>query len=180
MGVQGILSLLEFFFGKLSGRLCVKKPFLEAFPMLIVLCIVGWAATFSDSILFPVVPLYAADLGASVSQAGFIIAIYSYVTALLTIPSGRVSDKVGVSKAHAPGPGDLVVAPLLYPVVTRPERLIWVRMFHGLAYAFFLPSAFAARCGFGSTGKAGRGDGMVHDVRPSRAHAGPRSREDLS
>jgi DHA1 family multidrug resistance protein-like MFS transporter len=127
--------------------------------MLIVLCIVGWAATFSDSILFPVIPLYAAELGASVSEAGFIIAVYSYVTALLTVPSGRVSDKVGVRRFMILGLGVFVLAPLLYPLVNKPGQLIWVRMFHGLAYAFFLPSGFAAAAALASPERRGEAMG---------------------
>ncbi len=140
--------------------------------MLIVLCIVGFTATFCDTILFPVMPLYAAQLGSSVSQVGFIIAIYSYVTALLTIPSGRVSDKMGARKFLILGLVVFSVAPLLYALTVKSSHLIWVRMFHGLGYAFFLPASFATALGLAPPEKQGEAMGWYNHVHPSWSYVG--------
>jgi MFS family permease len=111
--------------------------------MLIVLYIVGFFSTFSDGFLLPVTPLYAAMLGASVSEVGFIVAVFSYVTALFIIPGGRLSDKAGPRNFMVMGLIVFTVAPLLYVLVTKPEQLLWVRIFHGLAPAFLSPTGFA-------------------------------------
>jgi MFS family permease len=111
--------------------------------MPIVLYIIGFTASFGDSSLLPVVPLYASALGISVSQVGFIVAVYSYVTALLIIPCGRLSDRVGPQRFMVMGLIVFAVAPLLYLLAKKPEHLILVRTFHGLAFAFFLPASFA-------------------------------------
>ena len=123
--------------------------------MLVTLYIVSFLATFSDGFLVPVTPLYAATLGASVSQVGFIVAVYSYVAALLLIPSGKLSDKVGPQKFLVMSLVVFALGPLLYCLVTKAEHLILVRTFHGLAPAFFSPTGFALAIGLAPGGKKG-------------------------
>jgi MFS family permease len=111
--------------------------------MPIVLYIIGFASAFGDNFLLPVVPLYASALGTPVSQVGFVVAICSYVTALLIIPCGRVSDRVGPQRFMVMGLIVFVTAPLLYLLAKKPEHLVLVRAVHGLAFAFFVPAGFA-------------------------------------
>jgi MFS family permease len=111
--------------------------------MPIVLYIIGFTASFADSSLIPVVPLYVSALGISLSQAGFIVAIYSYVTALLIVPCGKLSDKVGSRRFMVAGLTVFAVGPLLYLLASSPAHLILARTFHGLAFSFFLPAGFA-------------------------------------
>jgi MFS family permease len=127
--------------------------------MLIILYIIGFTATLSDSSLFPVIPLYATALGSPVSQVGFIVALYSYVTALLIIPSGRVSDNVGPRKFLVMGLAVFAAAPLLYTQATQPGHLVWVRIFHGLGYAFFLPTGFSLAVGLAPVERRGEAMG---------------------
>lgn len=105
-----------------------------------IIAFVGFAGF---SLLFPVIPLYAAELGAPVSQVGLIVAIYSYVTALFLIPFGMLSDKLGRHNLLVAGLVIFTLAPLLYPLTTNPQQLILVRAIHGLAAAAFLPAAVA-------------------------------------
>jgi DHA1 family multidrug resistance protein-like MFS transporter len=90
-----------------------------------------------------VMPLYAAELGALVSQVGLIVATYSYVAALLLIPFGMLSDRLGRHKFLVASLVISTLAPLLYPLATNPQQLIFVRAIHGLALAVFLPAAIA-------------------------------------
>jgi MFS family permease len=110
---------------------------------LITLYIVAFVGFAGFSFLFPVIPLYAAELGATVSQVGLIVATISYVTAFLLIPFGILSDKFGRSNLLVGGLAVFTLAPLLYPLASNPEQLIWVRAIHGLAVAAFLPTAIA-------------------------------------
>jgi DHA1 family multidrug resistance protein-like MFS transporter len=110
---------------------------------LFTLCIIAFAAFTSFSFLFPIIPLYAAELGAPVSQVGLIVAATAYVTAFFLVPMGMLSDKFGRRNLLV---GSLVVftlAPLLYPLATNPQQLILVRAIHGLAVAAFWPAATA-------------------------------------
>jgi len=93
--------------------------------------------------MFPVIPLYAAKLGASVSQVGVIVATISYVTAFLLIPFGMLSDRFGRQKLLLGGLAVFTLAPLLYPLANNPGQLILFRAVHGFAAAAFLPAAIA-------------------------------------
>ncbi len=89
------------------------------------------------------IPLYAAELGATVAEVGVIVATISYVTAFLLIPFGMLSDRFGRQKLLVGGLVIFTLAPLLYPLANNPEQLIWFRAIHGLAAAAFLPTAIA-------------------------------------
>ncbi len=110
---------------------------------LITLYIVAFVGFAGFSFLFPVIPLYAAELGATVAEVGVIVATISYVTAFLLIPFGMLSDRFGRQKLLVGGLVIFTLAPLLYPLANNPEQLIWVRAIHGLAAAAFLPTAIA-------------------------------------
>ncbi|MBL7209977.1 MAG: MFS transporter [Dehalococcoidia bacterium] len=116
---------------------------MKNFPALLTLYSAAFVAGCSLSWLFPVVPLYAAELGAPVSQVGLIVATYSYVTALLLIPLGMLSDRLGLHKFVIVGLAIFALAPLLYPLAANPQQLIIVRAIHGLSAAAYLPAAVA-------------------------------------
>jgi len=88
-------------------------------------------------------PLYATEVGASVSQVGLVVAVYSYVAALTLIPFGMFSDKLGRRNFLVAGLIIFTLAPLLYPLTTNPQHLILARAIHGLAAATFIPAAIA-------------------------------------
>jgi MFS family permease len=110
---------------------------------LITLYIVAFVGFAGFSFMFPVIPLYATELGASVSQVGVIVATISYVTAFFLIPFGMLSDRFGRQKLLVGGLAVFTLAPLLYPLANNPGQLILVRAIHGLAAAAFLPTAIA-------------------------------------
>ncbi|MBC8274017.1 MAG: MFS transporter [Chloroflexi bacterium] len=110
---------------------------------LITLYIAAFVGFAGFSFMFPVIPLYATELGATVSEVGVIVATISYVTAFLLIPFGMLSDRFGRQKLLVGGLAVFTLAPLLYPLANNPEQLIWFRAIHGFAAAAFLPAAIA-------------------------------------
>jgi len=110
---------------------------------LVTLYIIAFIGFTGFSFMFPVIPLYAAKLGASVSQVGVIVATISYVTAFLLIPFGMLSDRFGRQKLLLGGLAVFTLAPLLYPLANNPGQLILFRAVHGFAAAAFLPAAIA-------------------------------------
>lgn len=116
---------------------------LKNFSTPFTLYVAAFVAGSSLSWLFPVVPLYAAELGAPVSQVGLIVAAFSYVTALLLIPLGMISDKLGLHKFVIAGLAIFALAPLLYPLAANPQQLMIVRAIHGLSAAAYLPAGIA-------------------------------------
>ena len=110
---------------------------------LVTLYIVAFVGFTGFSLLFPVIPLYAAELGADVAQVGVIAAMNAYVAAFLLIPMGLLSDRVGRHRLLVGGLTLFTLAPLLYPLASNPTQLILVRVIHGMAAAAFLPAAIA-------------------------------------
>jgi MFS family permease len=110
---------------------------------LITLYIVAFVGFAGFSFMFPVIPLYAADLGATVAEVGVIVATISYVTAFFLIPFGMLSDRFGRHKLLLGGLAIFTLAPSLYPLANNPEQLILFRAIHGLAAAAFIPTATA-------------------------------------
>jgi DHA1 family multidrug resistance protein-like MFS transporter len=110
---------------------------------LLTLYIVAFVGYAGFSFMFPVIPLYAADLGAPVSEVGLIVATLSYVTAFFLIPFGILSDKFGRPKFLIGGLTVFTLTPLLYPLAHSTGQLILVRAIHGLGAAAFLPAAIA-------------------------------------
>lgn len=110
---------------------------------LITLYIVAFVGFAGFSFLFPIIPVYAAELGATVAQVGLVVATISYVTAFFLVPFGILSDKFGRYNFLVGGLAIFAAAPLLYPLAKDPGQLIVVRALHGLAAAAFLPAAIA-------------------------------------
>ena len=110
---------------------------------LISLYAVAFVGYAGFSFMFPVIPIYAADIGAPVSEVGIIVATLSYVTAIFLIPFGMLSDKFGRPKLLMGGLIAFTLAPLLYPFAHSTGTLIAVRAIHGLGAAAFLPAAVA-------------------------------------
>jgi MFS family permease len=110
---------------------------------LITLYIVAFVGYAGFSFMYPVIPLYATELGAPVSEVGLIVATISYVTAFFLIPFGMLSDRFGRQKLLIGGLIVFTFTPLLYPLANSTIQLILVRAIHGLGAAAFLPAAIA-------------------------------------
>jgi DHA1 family multidrug resistance protein-like MFS transporter len=110
---------------------------------LLPLFVLGFCSYISFTLLFPVIPDYAASFGASVAMVGVAVGIYSYVTALLVIPFGMLSDRIGRRNLLLVGLVVYILSPLLYLLVSDPAQLLLVRACHGLASAIFIPVAHA-------------------------------------
>jgi MFS family permease len=107
---------------------------------LLTCCAVSFAFFFGSYLRIPVVPLYAAELGASTSQVGAINAAFMLMAGLLSIPSGLLSDRLG-RRAVILG-GLLVIAGssfLLY-LSTTPGQMVVIYLLFGIGLAAFSPS----------------------------------------
>ena len=110
---------------------------------LLPLYVLGFCSYISFTLLFPVIPQYATEFGASVFQVGLVVGIYSYITAVTMIPFGMLSDRIGRRIPLIAGLIVYILSPLLYPLVSDVSMLMVVRAVHGLASAAFIPVAHA-------------------------------------
>ena len=91
----------------------------------------------------PLLPLYAATLGADEIYLG-IIASVSTMTGLLFKPLvGLLSDRHGRRLWLLIGTLFFIGIPFVYQLITTPEQLIGVRLIHGLATAIYGPVSVA-------------------------------------
>ncbi len=91
----------------------------------------------------PLLPLFAAHLGASPELVGFIVAASTLTGVCIKLPAGVLSDRLGRRLLMWAGVFVFAVAPLGYFLVTQVWQLILLRFAHGLATAIFTPVALA-------------------------------------
>ncbi|HSW63936.1 MAG TPA: MFS transporter [Dissulfurispiraceae bacterium] len=108
------------------------------------LCITGVFAIFSSTISkSPVLPLFAAYLGADPSEVGMVAAVSAFTGIVASIPAGFIADHCGRRKMLVGAAVVFATAPFLYLAVTQIWQLAIVRLYHGIATAIFLPVGMA-------------------------------------
>lgn len=91
----------------------------------------------------PLLPLFAATLGAENSYLGFIVSV-STITGMVLKPGvGLLSDRMDRRLWILVGTGFFVFMPFAYQFVSTAEQLIVVRVIHGLATAIYGPVTLA-------------------------------------
>lgn len=105
----------------------------------------------------PLLPIFAAALGASGAFLGLIVSV-STVTGLILKPLfGILSDRWGRRVWLLIGAGFFACMPFLYRFIQSPEQLLAIRLVHGLATAIYGPVTLAYIADL-SRQEPGRGD----------------------
>lgn len=105
-----------------------------------LLCITGLFAIFSSTISkSPVLPLFAAHLGADPSGVGAVAAVSAFTGIVASIPAGLLSDRWGRRRMLIIAAIVFSTAPFFYLLVTHIWQLAIIRLYHGLATAVFVP-----------------------------------------
>jgi DHA1 family multidrug resistance protein-like MFS transporter len=120
----------------------------------------------------PVLPRFAADLGALPELIGVIVAASTITGVLLKLPSGALSDVLGRKRMMVLGALFFAAPPFLYPFVYDPWSLLELRFVHGFATAIFSPVASAYVAGLAETGRGAR-LGWFSSANDIGATAGP-------
>lgn len=94
-------------------------------------------------IIWPLIPVYAVQLGAQGIEIGLIIASFNIVRSIANPFVGRLCDFKDHKKLIAAGLLSCSLVSFLYLAATTTEWLISVRLLHGFASAFVLPVAMA-------------------------------------
>jgi MFS family permease len=108
------------------------------------LCVTGFFAIFSSTISkSPVLPLFAAHLGADPSEVGMVAAVSALSGVLFSIPAGLMADRFGRRRMLIFSSVVFSTVPFLYLLVEHIWQLALVRFLHGFATAAFLPVGMA-------------------------------------
>ena len=119
------------------------KSFRPSFFVLVAL--IGGLAIFSSTLAkTPVLPLFAADLGATPAEIGWIVVASTIPGVLISYPAGALSDHLGKRRVLLVSLVVFASAPFLYLVVDNAWQLMAVRFYHGFATAIFGTVATAA------------------------------------
>ena len=119
------------------------------FRMIFMVGCCGALAIFSSTISkSPILPIFAAQLGASGAQIGIIASMSTIPGILISYIAGYLADRYGYRRILI---GSLLIfasAPFLYLLVQGPVGLGTVRFYHGFATAAFGPVAMATIAAF--------------------------------
>lgn len=119
------------------------KSFRPSFFVLVAL--VGGLAIFSSTLSkTPVLPLFAASLGATPAEIGWIVVASTIPGILISYPAGALSDHLGKRRVLLASLAVFASAPFLYLVIHTAWQLMAVRFYHGFATAIFGTVATAA------------------------------------
>src|SRR6266480_1572383 len=120
----------------------------------------------------PVLPAFAADLGALPEFIGVIVAASTITGIFFKLPAGALSDVLGRKRMMVLGALFFAAPPFLYPFIQDPWSLLALRFVHGFATAIFSPVASAYVAGLGETGRGAR-LGWFSSANDVGATAGP-------
>ncbi len=120
----------------------------------------------------PVLPTFAADLGALPELIGVIVAASTVTGVLFKLPSGALSDVLGRRRMMVLGALFFAATPFLYPFVHDAWSLLALRFVHGFATAIFSPVAAAYVASLAETGRGAR-LGWFSSANDIGATAGP-------
>ena len=107
---------------------------------LLVCCGIGFLCFVGAYMRIPVLPLFAASLGANTAQVGMINAAFMLSTGVLAIPSGFLSDRVGQWPMLLGGLLTIAGSSLLIPLSSGPLMMGCVYLLFGAGLAAFTPT----------------------------------------
>ncbi|MBV7330205.1 MFS transporter [Chloroflexi bacterium TSY] len=104
----------------------------------------------------PLLPIFAATLGASDIYLGLITSVSTLTGMILKPAIGLFSDRWGRRAWLLIGTAFFVLMPFAYRYITTPEQLVVVRIIHGLATAIYGPVTLAYVSELSQSAKAER------------------------
>jgi MFS family permease len=105
-----------------------------------VACALSFILYLGAYMRLPLVPLFASDLGATTVQVGMINAGFMVAAALLSLPLGLVSDRLGRKRLILSGMAISGLTSLFLLLVRTPQQVGTVYLFAGVGLACFSPS----------------------------------------
>lgn len=108
-------------------------------PFLLI-CLIAFAAFFSSYLRIPVMPLFAASLGAGPVQVGTINGAFMLTVGLLSLPAGLLADRTGRTVPVIAGLAATAASSLLVTLCTQPGQMVAAYILFGAGLAAFAPA----------------------------------------
>lgn len=105
-----------------------------------LVCLTGFATFFCSYLRIPVLPLFAASLGAGPAEVGMINGAFMLTTGLLSVPAGLLADRLGRRIPVIGGIIATAVSSLLVTQCSSPEQMAGAYVLFGAGLAAFAPS----------------------------------------
>jgi MFS family permease len=105
----------------------------------LLLCLIGFAAFFSSYLRIPVMPLFAATLGAGPAEVGTINGAFMLTAGLLSIPAGLLADRTGRKLPIIAGVVATAASSLLVTQCHQPGQMAAAYILFGAGLAAFAP-----------------------------------------
>lgn len=120
----------------------------------LALCVVDFAARMSYNMArTPLLPLFAASLGAGKEEIGIVVGASTVTGIFLKAPAGALSDVFGRARTLLFGSIIFAFMPFLYVFVANAWTLTGIRLVHGAATAIYSPVALAVVASLAGTRK---------------------------
>ena len=126
-----------------------------------ILGLIIFTAMLGLGILGPILPIYANELGATMTQIGLLSSAWSFSRLIFTAPMGRYSDKSSKKRVIIVGLAIYSVVSVLYAFSWDFTSLIIVRILHGMGSAMAMPVATAYGAEIAPKGKEGEYMGVL-------------------
>ena len=126
---------------------------------ILLMCI--FTAMLGLGIMSPIMPLYASDLGATLTPIGFLSSAWSISRLIFTAPAGRYSDQGSKKRVIMAGLFVYTVISVMYAFAWDFTSLAAIRFLHGLGSAMSMPIAMAYGAELAPEGKEGQYMGMM-------------------
>jgi MFS family permease len=104
-----------------------------------ILCLIGFATFFSSYLRIPVLPLFAASIGAGPAQVGIINGAFMLTAGLLSVPAGLLADRTGRKLPVIVGIGAAALSSLLVTRCHLPIQMAAAYVLFGAGLAAFAP-----------------------------------------
>ena len=104
-----------------------------------LLCLIGFATFFSSYLRIPVMPLFAATLGAGPAQVGTINGAFMLTAGLLSIPAGLLADRTGRKLPIVAGVAATAASSLLVTQCHQPGQMAVAYILFGAGLAALAP-----------------------------------------
>nr|WP_205092203.1 MFS transporter [Thalassobacillus pellis] len=112
-------------------------------------------------IIIPVLPFYAEEIGASPTQLGLLMAVYSFMQLIFAPMWGRISDRIGRKPVIALGIAGLALSFFLMALSTQLWMLFAARIIGGFLSSANMPTIMAYVADITSEEDRGKGMGII-------------------